>query len=287
MMRIRSILFLLMAIVSLTTFTGCKKKVKEIVIVPDAQKTHLQRSRLKGQIKTIKTTTYYSQTKDSLTQENISSIVIHQYSSDGFLVKMVTLDKTLDTVSVRDVFYLPNGKEEKWVEYEYLFQRTLKCIYKYDMNGFISGEDYYNQDTLKYAVLYKTDGLGGATEMIRKYPDYSIKNTFGYNEKGLITKINEYDPEQKLFKFITIEYDNYGDEVNRKVYREDKNMVEYTYTQYDKYGKLLKVLFENRVHGLKDIKTYFDHDQKGNWNFEIFTSNSDTLYFRKREIIYY
>lgn len=89
MMKIRTFIFFLLAIMAFTTFSGCKKKVKEIIIVPDAQKTHLQRSRLKGEIKTIKTTTYYSQTKDSLTKENISSIVIHQYSSDGFLLKMV------------------------------------------------------------------------------------------------------------------------------------------------------------------------------------------------------
>jgi hypothetical protein len=276
-----------MAIMVSTTFSGCKKKVKEIIIVPDAQKTHLQRSRLKGEVKTITTTTYYSHSKDSLTDDKISSIVIHHYSSDGLLLKMITLDKKMDTVSVREVFYHSNGKEDKWVEYENLFKRTLKCQYNYDMNGFISGEDYFSQDTLKYSVLYKTDGLGGATEMIRKYPDYSIKNTFIYNEKGLIIKINEFDPEQKLFKFIIIEYDNYGDEVNRKVYRGDNNMIEYTFTQYDTYGKLIKVLFENRIHGLKDIKTYFDHDHKGNWNFEIFTSNSDTIYFRKREINYY
>lgn len=200
---------------------------------------------------------------------------------------MITLNKELDTISVKNIQYNDLGKELNWVERDYLYNKTLVCNYQYDMNGYISGEEYFSQDSLKYSIQYKTDGIGGTTEMIRNYPEYSIKNTFSYNEKGLISRINEYEPNQKLFKYISIEYDNYGDEVNRKVFRGDKDMIEYTYTQYDQYGKLLKEIFENRVHRLKDVATYFEHDQKGNWHFEIFTSNNDTLYFRKREIIYY
>lgn len=287
MMKIKIFFFFFLTILALSTFSGCKKKVKEIIIVPDAQKTHLQRSRLKGEIKHIKTTAFFTSNKDSLTQSNISSIIIQNYSSDGYLLKLVTLSKNLDTVNVREIFYNDLGKEEHWIEKDYLNNKILKCKYHYDMNGYLSREEYFSQDTNKYSIQYKTDGIGGAIEMIRNYPEYSIRNTFSYNEKGLISRISEYDPNEKLFKYITIEYDNYGDEVNRKVYRGDKTMIEYTYTQYDQYGKLLKVIFENRVHTLKDIKTYYEHDPKGNWKFEILTSNNDTIYFRKREIIYY
>lgn len=286
-MKTNHLFFFMLVCIVVITMAGCKKKNKEIIIVPDAQKTHLQRSRLKGNIQLIKTTAYYTSHKDSLTEDKISSIIYQHYSADGYLLKMVTLDKELDTISVREILYNDLGKELSWIEKEYLFNKTIKCLYKYDMNGYISSEEYFSQDSLQYSIQYKTDGIGGATEMIRVYPDYNIRNTFNYNEKGLIARINEYEPNQKLFKYISIEYDNYGDEVNRKVYRGDDNMIEYTYTQYDQYGKLIKVIFENRVHSLKDVKTYFEHDQKGNWGFEIFTSNSDTLYFRNREIIYY
>lgn len=286
-MKNKNLFFFLLTILALIAFSGCKKKSKEIVIVPDAQKNHLQRSRLKGDIQFITTTAYNTSNKDSLTQNNISSIIIQHYSSDGYLIKLITLDKNLDTVNVRNIHYNDTGKELNWVENDYFNKKTLTCKYLYDINGYLSKEEYYSQDTNKYSILYKTDGIGGVIEMIRNYPEYSIRNTFSYNEKGLISKINEYDPNQKLFKYITIEYDNYGDEVNRKVYRSENNIIEYTYTQYDQYGKLLRVIFENRIHALKDIKTYYEHDPKGNWRFEVFTTNKDTLYFRKREITYY
>ena len=129
MMKIKIFFFFFLTILALSTFSGCKKKVKEIIIVPDAQKTHLQRSRLKGEIKHIKTTAFFTSNKDSLTQSNISSIIIQQYSSDGYLLKLVTLSKNLDTVNVREIFYNDLGKEEHWIEKDYLNNKILKCKY--------------------------------------------------------------------------------------------------------------------------------------------------------------
>ena len=44
---------------------SCKKKAEEIVIVPDAQKNHLQRNRLLGNVKTQQIETYIL-TEDSI-----------------------------------------------------------------------------------------------------------------------------------------------------------------------------------------------------------------------------
>ena len=50
--------------------------------------------------------------------------------------------------------------------------------------------------------------------------------------------------------------------MNRKVYRKDGKMIEYTYTQYDPYGKQLKEIFENYVHMIKEIKPTLNMTKK-------------------------
>lgn len=279
------IIFLLtvMMVVSL----GCKKKGEGIVIIPDAQKNHLQKSRLKGNVKTIQTETYNSSHVDSLDQDFLAKTVIQEYSYDGLLTKVVTLNQLSDTVSIRDIHYNPEGKQLYWIETNLEKKQVHRCDMVYDMNGYLSKERFTSQDSLWYEIDYKTDAIGGVIEMIRHYPEYSTRWLIEYNEHGLTSRMNEFDPRGNLFKYIVVEYDNYGDEVNRKVYRKDGKMIEYTYTQYDPYGKQLKEIFENYVHMIKEIKTYPEHDQKGNWLLEISASEVDTVYFRKREINYY
>lgn len=279
---------ILFIFILLLSFVGCKKKNNdEIIIIPDAQKNHLQVSHLKGKVKIVTTKSYYTSYKDSISQKTLKSIVIQQYSSDGYIIKVVTLDSNDDTVRVRNVEYNGDVKQTKWTENDFSNHSTSFSKFNYDMNGYISGEEYYSSDTLVYSIQYKTDGLGGITEIIKNNKQFSLKNQLQYNDKGLLIRMDEYDPNGKLFKYVQYEYDNYGDEVNRKVFRGMNNMVEFTYTQYDLKGKLIKEIYQNEEHGLKEIKTYPSHDQKGNWTFEIFTANNDTIYFRKRDIIYY
>jgi len=288
MVNPKKLLGILLLFIVLLPFWGCKnKKADEIIIIPDAQKTHLQVSRLKGKIKIITTKSYFTQHKDSISDKTLKSIVIQQYSSDGYILKVVTLDQKNDTVRIRFVDYNGDVRQTKWTETDFANKIVSYSQFKYDMNGYISGEEYYSADTLVYSIQYKTDGLGGITEMLKNNKQFTLKNQLQYNEKGLLIRMDEYDPNGKLFKYVQYEYDNYGDEVNRKVFRGTKNMVEYTYTQYDLKGKLIKEIYQNMEHGLKEVKSYPSHDRTGNWTFEVFTANNDTIYFRKRDIIYY
>jgi hypothetical protein len=281
--------FLVIVIATITiTLTGCKDKKKfEIVIIPDAQKTQLERANLFGKIKIIKTDSYNTHSKDSLDKQHLVSTVYQHFSADGSLLKLVILNSNNDTIRKRVVQYNDDGKEISWNEWEYQNNRKSSCLFKYDINGYISSEEYYIQDTLYYTIQYKTDGIGSIIEMNKVKQDITIKNILSYNENGLLIKNNEYDPNGKLFKYIVYEYDNYGDEVNKKVFNTFNALIEFTFTQYDQKGRVQKILYENMEHGLKDTKHYTQHDQKGNWNFEIQVSNNDTLFFRKREITYY
>ena len=263
---------------------SCKKKAEEIVIVPDAQKNHLQRNRLLGNVKTQQIETYI------LTEDSIKKILnskLFHYSSDGFLTQYLILNEDNDTISERNISYNPNSTENYWIEKEKEAETFRKCQYKYDINGYLAGEQYYANDSLLYTVDYKTDGIGGIVEMKRNFPDYSIRNHYQYNSQGLVVRVDEYDPAGNLYKYITYEYDNYGDEVNRRAFKGKNQLIEYTYSQYDDDGKILKVIYEDCLHSIREIRTYSEHDANGNWGLEIYSRNNKNIYFRKQTITYY
>lgn len=263
---------------------SCKKKAEEIVIVPDAQKNHLQRNRLLGNVKTQQIETYI------LTEDSIKKILnskLFHYSSDGFLTQYLILNEDNDTISERNISYNPNSTENYWIEKEKEAETFRKCQYKYDINGYLAGEQYFANDSLLYTVDYKTDGIGGIVEMKRNFPDYSIRNHYQYNSQGLVVRVDEYDPAGNLYKYITYEYDNYGDEVNRRAFKGKNQLIEYTYSQYDDDGKILKVIYEDCLHSIREIRTYSEHDANGNWGLEIYSRNNKNIYFRKQTITYY
>lgn len=263
---------------------GCKKKAEEIVIVPDAQKNHLQRNRLLGNVKIQQIETYI------LTEDSVKKILntkLFHYSSDGFLTQYLILNEDKDTVSERNISYNPNSTENYWIENESETGTFRKCQYKYDINGYLAGEQYYANDSLLYTVDYKTDGIGGIVEMKRNFSDYSIRNHYQYNAQGLVVRVDEYDPAGNLYKYITYEYDNYGDEVNRRAFKGKNQLIEYTYSQYDDDGKILKVIYEDCLHSIREIRTYSEHDENGNWCVENYSRNNKNIYFRKQTITYY
>lgn len=261
------------------------KNDNNIVITPLAEQNHLQRNHLKGKVKTVITDNYIVNSEDS--SQIKSNTHIQEYSSDGFLTAYITLNKEGDTLSKRIINYNDKAQETIWIEKNYQDNQSQKCIYNYDINNYKSSEYYYLNDSLLYHIDYKTDGIGGITEMKRVYSEYNISNKFSYNALGLVTQINEYDPQGNLYKFITIEYDNYGDEINRCAYKDKNNLIEYTYTQYDKNGLLMRILYEDPVHSIREERLYADHDKSGNWITEKCNRNKKNIYIRNRTIIYY
>jgi len=285
MQRNKYLFFILFLLITTSFSFSCKKKNAQIVIVPDALKNHWQRARFFGNVNSVETNTYYYSNKDSLFFLYTKHLQL--YSSDGYLTQTILFDNSNDTISKRMLFYLPNANENYWLDYNYRDHNITKDTFIYDKNGFKSEEHFWLNDSLLYKIQYKTDAIGSIIEMKRLLPEYNLTNKIYYNEHGLAERIEEYNPQNKLYKFITMEYDNYGDEVNRRAYKHTNEMIEYTYTQYNNEGLVQKIIFEDRLHNMREDKIYTQHDKKGNWLEEITLRGNDTVRKRVREIEYY
>lgn len=291
-----SILLMGMAfcLLCLTCFTACRHKKAEIVIVPDVQKNHLQRNHIYGNVKETTTYTLLSRSvalEDSTSEQeavfDTAWIFIQQYSKDGYLLSTCKLTPERDTLLFRTYQYHSDARPKFWKEIDYQLNTIVECQYEYDVNDFLSAEKIFADDSLMQTTTYKTDGMGNVTEMLRQYDGYALKNTSLYNADGLLSRIEEYDPSGKLYKYVTIEYDNYGDEVNRRAYKGANDLIEYTYTQYNQNGSLLKVIFEDRLHNSVEHYDYADYDQQKNWTVETRTKDKKLIYKRIRNYIYY
>jgi len=280
------LLFLILITIIIASFSySCKRKTAKITIISDASKNHWQRTRLFGKVKNVETETYYYTKKDSLFF--FSNKNIQYYSSDGYITHSFLLNEINDTVYRKSLFYLQNANENYWIENNYKDSSVTKDTFIYDKIGFKSEERMFQNDSLILLIKYKTDAIGNIIEMKRFLPEYILTNIIYYNEIGLVERVEEYDPQNKLFKYASIEYDNYGDEVNRRVYKDNNTMIEYTYTQYNNAGWLKKIIFEDHLHSMREDRIYFKHDSKGNWLEEITLRGIDTVRKRARIINYY
>lgn len=282
-------------LLSLLLLSACRQKPSEIVIVPDAQKNHLQRNHIFGQVKELCTYTLISEVpvsqNDTLALDTLSfdtvSLMLQHYSPDGYLLDYCKMTPQRDTLVVRLFAYHPDARVDYWKEFYPGEADTVICRFEYDMNDFLSAEKVYIDDSLMQQTSYKTDGEGNVIEMVRHYDGYAVRNTSQYNAQGLLTRIDEFEPSGKLFKYVTIEYDNYGDEVNRRAFKGENDLIEYTYTQYREDGAIKKVLFEDRLHHNKEQYDYAGYDPQKNWTSETRYKNKKLQYKRIRTYIYY
>ena len=257
-------------------------------MIPDAEKNHLQRNHLHGNIKQIITSLYLADTDDtSQSAKSKLATYVHEYNPEGYLVKTVNFDADSNIKSIKNVYYHANDKENYWEETDFSGTVLAKCEYIYDVNQYLSEERYFKNATLLSIIRYKTDGIGDIIEMVRHESGYQMQHKMHYNEKKLLCRIDQFDPAGKLFKYFLIEYDDAGNELNRKVYSGQNRFIEYTYTQYDDAGKLCKVIYEDKINSLRTEKLYKLHDSQRNWLLEEEKMKNSNLHIRERKIIYY
>ena len=275
---------------------GCKKKPAPIVITPDIEKNHLQRNHIFGKVMDLETATYYVQ-QDSLPLADTARLkeltakrgkgdrrFLHHYSYDGYLVNFTCIGE--DTLYVRNYLYNDRGQMSEWMEEDGLLGNT-KCVYAYDRNHFIESEKIYYNDTLVKSFVHKTDGIGNIISTSMDNTQFVTQTTYHYDENGLVTEITEHEPDGKVFKTAKIEYDNYGDEVNRCVYKAGNQMIEYTYTQYAQDGRVRKVIYEDKLHHVKETHYFFDYDIHKNWQTEVCAVDGIIVYIKQRNFTYY
>ena len=284
MQKNNAIIILLACLILIFSFS-CKRKNTPISIIPEALKNHLQRARLFENVKSVETLTYYYSDQDSIFVFYNKNI--QYYNSEGYFIEELNLDKNNDTLSKKTLYFLPNANENYWLENNYKEGSIVKDSFIYDKNGFKSEEHFLLNYSLLYRIQYKTDAIGSIIEMKRFLPKYQLVNKIDYNAQGLVERIEEFDPENKLYKFITIEYDQYGDELNRRVFDNANRLIEYTYTQYNKESALQKIIYSDELSNMREDKIYARHDAARNWLEEITMQGRDTLRKRVRTIAYY
>jgi len=297
----RYLFFLIVSIVMIAG--GCKKKPAPIVIVPDIEKNHLQRNHIFGNVKELGTTTYYVQ-QDSLSVKDTAELKklmvlcdsiceasdrarsCQRYTSDGWLLEFVKLSDS-DTILHRNYSYDKEAHITEWKEYNADGIQVTHGTYTYDRNGFLVGEQVYQGDSLVMSFAHTTDGIGNIIRTVQSFGGYQTKVENKMNEQGLVAEIIEYEPDGKVFKTVKIEYDNYGDEVNRCVYKAGNQMIEYTYTEYAQDGRVRKVIYEDKLHNIKEFHYFFDYDSHKNWQTEVCAVDGQIVYVKQRLFTYY
>lgn len=284
-MKVRNFLILL----SVCLFVvGCHRHKPTITIVPDCAKNHLQREHIYGQVRMVTDSMFYSADgSDTIRQDYLVSVTTYRYSADGWLNQVVKMSADGDTMSNRVMYYDSNAKLVK----DELFDSTGRCIehtlYANDEHGYRVKEERFSGDSLVQTILYQNDAFGNLMGMTVKVAEYTLTRKYSNNELGLAVRVDEFDPDGKLFKFVTLEYDNYGDLVNRNVHRDDGQIREFTHTQYADNGQLLKTVYENKLSRDNEVKEFSGHDAQRNWTRSLRKSGGRTYYIVNRKIEYY
>lgn len=269
-------------------FAGCHRHKAAITIVPDCAKTHLQREHLYGSVRTIADSMFYSpHGADTICEEQLVSVAVYRYSADGWLNQVLKMSADGDTMSNRLMHYDANAKLVK----DELFDSTRRCIeytiYENDEHGYRVKEDRFSGSKSVQTILYQNDAFGNLVGMTVQTAEYTMTRKYTNNELGLVVRVDEFDPDGKLFKYVTMEYDNYGDIVNRNVHRDDGQIREFTHTQYADNGALLKTVYENKLSKVNEVREFSGHDGQRNWTRSLRKTAGRTVFIVNRNIEYY
>lgn len=269
-------------------FAGCHRHKAAITIVPDFAKTHLQREHLYGNVRTVVDSMFYALgASDTANMQNLVSVTAYSYSADGWLNRLVMMSADGDTMSDRVMHYDNAAKLVK----DELYDSSRNCIeytlYENDERGFRIKEERFSGGTPVQTILYQNDAFGNLVGMTVKNAEYTLTRKYTNNEFGLVVRVDEYDPDGKLFKFVTMDYDNYGDMVNRNVHRDDGQIREFTHTQYADNGSLLKTVYENKLSKVTEVREFSNHDKQRNWTRSLRKADGKVMFVVKRNIEYY
>lgn len=284
-MKVRNFLILLSVCLLIV---GCHRRKPTITIVPDCARNHLQREHIYGQVRMVTDSMFYSPDgSDTVRPGYLVSVTSYLYSADGWLNQVLKVSADGDTMSNRVMYYDSNAKLVK----DELFDSAGVCIehtlYENDEHGYRVKEERFSGDSLVQTLLYQNDAFGNLMCMTVKVAEYTMTRKYSNNELGLAVRVDEYDPDGKLFKFVTLEYDNYGDLVNRNVHRDDGQIREFTHTQYADNGQLLKRVYENKLSRDNEVTEFSGHDTQKNWTRSLRKSGGRTYCIVNRIIEYY
>ncbi|OFX73341.1 MAG: hypothetical protein A2X12_10940 [Bacteroidetes bacterium GWE2_29_8] len=130
-----------------------------------------------------------------------------------------------------------------------------KIIYKYDSNGKLTEEEFYNFKGIPTKYIYKYDYKGDIIpRYIRKEPldYYSIEKIIDkYDERGNILRLHYYwDNHEKLATSVYYKYDANNNLIEESVYKGDGNCNLIYYTNDDRGNWIKKI---DKSYNKKDI----------------------------------
>ncbi len=204
------------------------------------------------------------------------------------------------------------------------FNKTGRLIYsdtiKYDDKGHRLDRLFHNNNgTLFSRIKYKYDSLGQKIDEVKYKKGYFLQEriSYKYDELGNCTEWNHYDSNE-VFKFRQVftydsfnnnirmewlwphqsdpsvkhvyRYNDKGQEVESKFYRQSDSLINNTILTYDKRGNLLKTksIYTKDKHLENQINSYvYKYDKAGNWVRRAIKSKGKIGYLTIRTIEYY
>lgn len=258
---IQSIFLVVFSVFIFTSTSSCS----------DTKSIHLDEIKLKGNVKSIKETSYEaiqkdgkivpgkrakpSWKKDTYRGFNRKGEIIEEliYNTDGSLRSICTL-KTLNKNSVAASIFKPSG--------ELKFRQIT---------------NYNDQGKLVEKVRFNLDG------------ETLVRNLYLYNENGnRIEDLQYLNSQENPSIKTTYKYDMHGNKVEEYMYNPEGRLIAKWLSKYDEQNSLVEENYYYADGNLSAQEVYsYEFDKKGNWIQQIVVSNDVPKYIVIREIRYY
>ena len=282
---------LLSLLLVVVLFAACKPKTAETVeIVPLSLRTTAQTDNLIGKVKRIAEKKYFRIGEaDSLFATHYKT-----YSPEGWLLEELIVNDANDTVSFTKVSYDQNGHMSKSVSYGRDGVLIEHSDFTVDQHGYRIKDEYYKGDSLFRQIDYKNDAYGNVLEMnvmsMKPSPtNIQVKYSYDASMPGLPVRSDNIGPDGTMFIYTTFEYNERGQIINRRTFSASGAEAESSHSQYGDQGEILKESHQlslKQKQG-KQVNTYSDFDEKGNWKKQTTEENGRIQFTLERTIEYY
>lgn len=286
-MKLRYLFFLC---VCAAVLVGCHtREVRETAtVVPMTMRPTAQTDNILGKVKCTVEKKYMN--LGYLDSTVLYAIHYQYFTKDGWLTDDVILNDVEDTVFHTHVTYSADGKMVRSDTYDSTGTLSEHVVYEVDAHGYRTKESVYQGDSLVREMLYQNDAYGNVLKTTVRTA-YDIVMTYSYDasQPGLPVRIDEVGPDGTTFMYITIDYNQRGDVVNRRAFSGGGQEAENSHTQYGDKGELLKQTHQVTLKNLQkqDVSTFENHDKFGNWQKQV-TKRQGVPYFEiERTIQYY
>lgn len=284
----KTIRLLLLIAVAALLFSCHGKKTEEVGVQPLAKQTTLQADGVMGKVKLIIEKKYMR----IPTTDSVALYAIHYqyFNENGWILKDVITNDANDTIFNTHVTYNAQGIMVKRETCDSTHSITEHTDFQIDKNGYRIKETTYKGDSLATEITYKNDAAGNVLEMSVQTTNLCIlKYTYDGPFYGLPTRIDQCGHDGRMFMYITMDYNDRGQLVNRRAFSANGAEVESSHSQYAENGALMKQTHELMLQSLqkRDLCTFENHDKYGNWLKQKMLRQGELHYIIERTIEYY